>query len=188
MRTRLAVAILAALAASALAQESQGTAVLYLGDGTSVPLSAWTFSYEYGAWKPPSSPALIKPARRDTSELWLAKRGYPTAHSTLEIQYELVERDREEDGALVKARVPVVKGLLLTGPDGKKNTLKPEAPHREFLLPGADKELNVIPRSLDIRGQTLTGTKRLFCLVSFSRLVECATAPAEQVMKVEFQR
>lgn len=188
MKLHRAAMLIGALAAPAAAQESQGSLVVSLGDGTSVPLSAWSLSYEYGAWKPPSSPALIKPARRDTTDLWLAKRSYATAGSSLEIQYEIVERQREVDGALRRVRVPVPKAFVLSGADGKKTTLKPEAPHRDFLLPGGDKELNLVPRSLDIRGQTLTGTKRLFCVVSFSSLVECATTPAEQVLKVEFQK
>jgi hypothetical protein len=46
----------------------------------------------------------------------------------------------------------------------------------------------VQPRSLDVRGETLTGTRRDVCVMSYSPLVECGSAPKDRVVKLEFPR
>ena len=57
---------------------------------------------------------------------------------------------------------------------------------RSLLIPGVDKKLMVVARSLDLRGESLTGTKMDFCLLSYSTLVECGEGPEHQVLQVEF--
>jgi hypothetical protein len=54
------------------------------------------------------------------------------------------------------------------------------------MAPGVDKKLMVVARSLDLRGESLTGTKMDFCLLSYSSLVECGESPEHQVLQIEF--
>jgi hypothetical protein len=65
--------------------------------------------------------------------------------------------------------------------------LKLEAPQRELLVPGGEKNMLFVVRTLDLHGQTLTGTRRELCLVSFTSLVECPDDPALQVARIQFQ-
>jgi hypothetical protein len=76
----------------------------------------------------------------------------------------------------------------VTSAGGKAVRAKVEPPHRDLLAPGADKATMVMARSLDLRGEGITGTRREVCLLSYSSLVECGGTPADQVVKVEFQR
>jgi hypothetical protein len=80
-----------------------------------------------------------------------------------------------------------VKELLLVAGDGKTEKLKTQPPHRDLLAPGLGKNVMLAPQSLDLKGETLTGTKRSFCLVSYTSLVECPSEPSHQVTKIEFQ-
>jgi len=82
--------------------------------------------------------------------------------------------------------VPVAAGLALTGVDGKRGQLKIVPPDKTLLAPDADKKLLVHPRTLEILGDSLTGTRRSFCLLSFTSLVECADDPAFRVVRLEF--
>jgi hypothetical protein len=43
-------------------------------------------------------------------------------------------------------------------------------------------------RSLDLHGQTLTGTRRSFCILSYSALVQCYDTVGQQVVKLEFPK
>ena len=54
------------------------------------------------------------------------------------------------------------------------------------MAPGIDKKLMVTARSLDLRGESLTGTKMDFCLASYTVLVECGESPEHQVVQIEF--
>jgi len=167
---------------------ARGPAIVYLADGTSFPLRTWSFSYEYVMWQAGSPQALGTPSRTESADLWMGKRIVSPAGGTLEIEYSSVDREREQDGVVRKVSLPVAKELRLRTGDGKKMTLRPEAPHRDLLAPSANKVLVVQARSLDLRGETLTGTKRDFCILSYSSLVECVDAPGQQVVKIEFQR
>lgn len=183
-----AALVLSAAAASAQAPAERGPVVVHLADGTSLPLLSWSLSYEVASWRQGTSPAFASFNRAVSSDIWLGKKAYPTAGATLEIGYDEVERERELEGEVRKVRVAVARTLTLAGADGKKSMLKLEPPVRDLVMPGADKNLLVQPRSLDLMGQTLTGTKRELCLVSFSTLVECSATAGEQVVKIEFPK
>jgi hypothetical protein len=175
------------LALAAAASPQEGAAVAHLADGSSVPLTGWTLSYEYVAWKPGTPQYQVPPQRRDVSELLLAKRSYPVKGQTLEVLYTSVPRQREVDGQPRTVKVRVATGLALGPGGGKKTTFKLEAPHRDAIIPDAEKSTLLSVRTLDFKGQTLTGTRREFCLVSFTSLVECPEDAANQVVRVEFQ-
>ena len=161
-------------------------AVVRLADGSSVPLRQWSLSYEYFRWPQGGAQTDGTAARREGSELWVGKKTVPLEGTTLQIEYEsTVERERDVDGETRKVKVPSPRTLKLVAA-GKATTLKVEPPHRELMAPGVDKKLMVVARSLDLRGESLTGTKMDFCLLSYSTLVECGEGPEHQVLQVEF--
>lgn len=167
------------------AQETTA-AVVHLRDGSSQPLLEWTLSYEYVSWKQGTSPYLAPTTRKPTLEIWVAKKQYPVKGQTLEIVYGPSQIEREVGGEVKKLDVQVATRLSLGPEGGKRTELKLEAPHKDLVLPQAAKGESVLVRTLDLIGQTLTGTRREFCLASFSSLVECPYDPARQVVKVEF--
>ncbi len=170
---RLLPALLLALGATHLgAQEMTGVATVYLADGSTVPLRDWTLSYEYTVRGKTTPMAQARAESRTARELWLDKDVYPLAGSRLQLLY--------------KKQSPFIDKIAYQGQDKKKD-LKPKAPHRDRLAPDADGDLLVVPQSLDLRGETLTGTKRSFCLLSYTVLVVCFSEPSQQVVKVEFQ-
>ncbi len=173
----VALAVLPALAAPE--EPETGSALVRLGDGSQVLLRSWSLSYEYSAWRRGEGPAQAKTSRRPSRDLWSGKRVAPTTGFTLDIQYDQRRTPAEEPRARVL-------GLVLLAADGKKTTLKPEPPHADLLLPGAEGMI-VSARSLDLLGETLAGTRREFCLLSYSPFVECGAEPAQQVVKVQFQ-
>lgn len=191
LRTAPVAACLAlVLCAPAAAKEEtvpEGTVMVSLGDGSSFPLRACSLAYEYAAWKPPTPPHRAPPTRKPTTELLVAKKAYPVRGRTLEVTFTTSQREVEQEGErrLVSVRVP--GGLALVGSDGKRETFRLEPPHRDLLIPGADKSTQLSVRALELVGETLTGTRREFCLVSFSSLVECPSDPAQQVVKAEFR-
>jgi len=182
---RLATFLAAAVVAPVTAQEGGG-AIAQMADGSSVPLVSWTLSYEYLAWKQGTPQSQATPQRRDTDAVWLGKRSYPVRGQTLEIVYTEAEKEREENGVVKRIKVQVASGLALTVA-AKRTPLKIEAPHRDMVLPAAERGVLLVVRTLDLRGQTLTGTKREFCLLSFTSLVECPEDPPNQVVRVDFQ-
>lgn len=182
---RLAALLGMALAAPLRAQEG-GSAVAQMADGSSVPLVTWTLSYEYVAWRQGTPQYQAAPQRRDTAELWLGKKTYPVRGQSLEIAYTPTEKEREVEGVVKRVKLPVASGLVLSA-SGKKTPLKLEPPHRDLVIPGAEKGQLLVVRTLDLKGQTLTGTRREFCLLSFTSLVECPEEPANQVVRVDFQ-
>jgi len=159
-----------------------GTVLVTLGDGTSLPLHSWTLSYEYVAWKSGTSQMSSTPMRKDTQDLWIGKKVIPTGGATLAITYGDLERETD----LGKRVGKVARGLRLKGADGRATDFKVEAPHKDLLLPGAERGWLVMPRSLDLRGETVTGTRKEYCLASYSTLIECGDRPADQVVKLEF--
>ena len=168
----LVFALIAAVAPVASADDMP--VIVHLADGSSVPLGSWTLSYEYLAWPKGTSQDLATPARKSARELWVGKRRLPASALTLELEYGQA------------ADAPVVKEVELKPAQGKASDLKPEAPHRDLLAPDADKKTLITARSLDLHGETLTGTRREFCLLTYTVLVQCGTDPATQVVKVEF--
>ena len=143
---------------------------VYFADGSSQPLRAWAFSYEYGSWRKGESPARGTVSRRESGELLMGKRAVELAGLFLEIEYA---------GATARA-------LATVDPAGKRSALKTEAPAPEALLPQAGKDLVVQVRGLDLQGETLTGGKRTYCLLSYTALVECAPDPDQRVVKIRF--
>jgi len=161
----LAVAALLALAAPGASPADESQVQVHLADGSSFPLLGWAFSYEYAAFRQGEPQT---PVRRESRELWVGKRSVAIRGLILEI------------GG--------TGSLSLVAEGGKATTLRLEPPHRDFLLGGKEngKGLAVLPRSLDLRGQTLGGTKRQLCLLSYSTLVSCGGEEADRVVRVEF--
>jgi hypothetical protein len=188
MRAAIALAVLLAPTPPLSAQEGPGPVMVTLADGSSFPLRPWSLSYEFSSWTKSTSPAFADVRRVDGLQLWAGKKVHPVAGSTIEIQYDTVERERDVDGDMQLVKLPLARLLVLKGPDGKKSEIRPEPPYRDFLLPGSDKSLLVQARSIDLRGQTLTGTKREFCIVSFTSLVECVSEQGQQIVKLEFPK
>jgi hypothetical protein len=192
---RLARIVLVALAApgllawgarSAAAQDTGGVAVVHMADGSELPLTTWSLSYEYQAWKEGTAQAFSQPAKREARELWSGKKVLALAGAVLEIQYQLYQRQVEGEPA--PSQGAAVTGLVLSV-DGKKTEIKVEPPSKELLLPaGGAKGLIVQARALDIHGETLTGTKRDYCLVSYTQQVECSAAASERVVRIEFAK
>lgn len=151
------------------------TAVVYLADGSTLPLRDWAFSYEYQAWETGRPQGL--PSRRETTDLWLGKRAIDVADSTLSVTYAA-----GTDGTAGNGRAKE----LVFEKNKKKSSLKLDPPHRDLLLPGGGKGLNVMATSVDFVGATLTGTRRQICLAPFTALVECSGA--ERVIRIEFSR
>jgi hypothetical protein len=175
----------ALLAAGLLAQEPAAVTV-EMADGSRFPLRAWALSYEYLAWPAGSTQGETRPERKQSRDLVVGKKRIPLSGSVLEVVYEDVSRSREVDGEARLVRVPLAKQLALSGADGKIGRIRLEPPEREFVLPSAPKGTMLLIRSVDLVGETMTGTKRTLCLASFTSLVECALEPSQQVMKVEF--
>lgn len=182
---RLAALIAVALAAPLPAQEGD-SAVVHLADGSSVPLSSWALSYEYVAWRQGTPQYQATPQRREAALVFLGRKTYPVKGQSLEIAYTPTEKEREVEGVAKRVKVPVASGLALSG-GGKKTPLRLEPPHRDLVIPGAEKRLLLVVRTLDLTGQTLTGTRREFCLLSFTSMVECPEEPSHQVVRVDFQ-
>jgi hypothetical protein len=159
--------------------------IVHLADGSTLPLRAWSLSYEYVAWPAGSSQALGATGRRDTRTLWMARKPVDTAGLVLELEHSMVPRDPGEAGS-GPAEIPTVRRLRLSWAGGRQQDVKVEPPHRELLLPGAAKNITVMPRSLDLHGHTLTGTRRELCVLSYTSLVECGVERAGRVVKLEF--
>jgi len=161
--------------------------MVHLGDGSSQPLRAWNLVYDFLSWKQGTPAMLAQPTLRKTAELWACKKVIPVAGQTLELAYAEFPRDIEIDGREQRVLVSIAQKLTLQDASGKKTEMKIEAPHRDLLLPGNDKSVQITARSLDLVGETLTGTKRSFCVLSYTALVQCAGSPSEQVVKLSFQ-
>jgi len=171
----LAAVVMAAPAVPVCGQEDVSFATVHLADETSLPLRSWELSYEFLSWAKGTPRFQAQTQSSEAQALWVEKKTYPVAGHTLEIRYD-------------KARgTSAVKELLLVAGDGKTKKLKTKPPHRNLLAPGLGKKVLLAPQSLDLKGETLTGTKRSFCLLSYTSLVECPSEPSHQVTKIEFQ-
>lgn len=191
LRALSAVLLLAAAAAPTVARAdgppAQGTIVVTLEDGSTIPLHNWSLSYEYAMAKQGVSPLFAPVARKNAPELYLGKKALPTAGQTLTITYLESMRSTENDNGVKTEKVKTVRDLTLAGPSRPKTTLKVEPPARELLAPGLEKNMTLAPRTLDLVGETITGTKRSFCLWSYTPVVECGGTSADRVVKIEFQ-
>jgi len=168
-------------------EEGPGPALVHFADGSSLALRAWTLNYEYSTWLRAESVARGTTARRGANEIWSGKRRLPAGGLTVEVQYEPREREEEVDGETRRVKVQVARGLVLVAKDGKRTPLKPEPPALELLYPGADKDRMVQALTLELHGETLTGSARDLCLLTYSALAECSPEPSQQVTKIEFQ-
>jgi hypothetical protein len=182
---RLCLAVVVLALASEVAGEGGETILVHFADGSSLPLRSWSLSYEYSAWQRGESPALATTARKEAKELWAGKRALPVAGLILEIQYSQLERGQEVEGEIRPVVVAVAKSLTMVAADGKRTVLKPDPPHRDLMAPGPESTL-VQARSLDLRGETLTGTKRDLCLLSYSAFVQCSSEADQRVVKIQF--
>jgi hypothetical protein len=188
--TRLAwtLALLAG-AAAAVAQEPvtenvQPSIIVELADGSTLPMREWTLAYEYLKWPAKGgSPATGDVGVKEASAILLGKKNVPVTGATVDIAYRDETRAVDEDTTAV---VGVAREVTITPAGGKPVKIKVESPDRAVLVPEITKETNVLARSLDLRGFTLTGTRRDFCLVSFSTLVQCGTRPADRVVRIRF--
>jgi hypothetical protein len=180
--------VAAAMGPAALAENPQtSTVIVTLADGTNLPLTSWSLSYEYQVTPQGAAATFGSTSRREAHDLFVGKKSVPTSGSVLEIQYRQYEQSEDVDGQPQTVKVAVATGLVLTA-GGKKTELRIEAPHKDLLVPqGAEKGV-VQARALDLTGLTLTGTKRSFCLLSYAAQVECHAPATERVVKMEFER
>ena len=183
MSLRVARTLFAALAFTGplFAQPAGGGIVVHLADGTSLMLHTWSLTYEYAASRRGEPPTFGSTARREARDLWVGKKTFPLPGRTLEIVY--AEENHPVGGTLQK--VPVARGFVLVS-QGKRDTLKAEPPHPDLLARDAS-GLLVQARALDLHGETIAGTKREFCLLSYSALVECPVQADQRVVKIQFQ-
>jgi hypothetical protein len=195
MRTRAATLALLLLASAgatpagtADAPADRGTVVVTTEDGSTVPLHNWSLSYEYGLAKAGTSPLFAPTARKAAWELYVAKKAVPTTGQVLTITYSETMRSTESDTGVRTEKIKTPKELTLTGADGRKTTFKVEPPARELLVESLEKGTTLMARTLDVVGETVTGTKKDFCLVSYTAVVECGGTAADRVVKVEFPR
>lgn len=189
----LAALFLAGLAAAAAPEPAPApaagrTALVTFADGNTLPLRNWTLSYDYVTWERGRSPAMGASGARDADALWLGKRVVPVGDAVLSVVHGEIARETLVDGRPQPILSSAAREVTVTGADGRTVKGKVEPPHRDLLAPGADKSTMVMARSLDLRGDGITGTRREVCLLSYSSLVECGGTPADQVVKVEFQR
>jgi hypothetical protein len=177
--------LMAAVLAAGVAgvEGGSGPTMVQFADGSRVHLVSWVLSYEFLSGKPGALPSEVM--RREVRELRLGGKSWSAAGTRLELEYQPIERERDgENGEVVKEKVLRVVSVTVTR-EGKSSKVRPQAPDRKFLL-GDEKSLNVLPRTLDLRGETLTGTKREVCLMSFSDLADCGGTEDARVVKVEF--
>ena len=187
----LAIALLAG-AQDAPAPVAEGpaarTALVTFADGNTLPLRNWTLHYDYVSWARGQLPVTGVQADRQAGDLWLGKRVVPLDDALLAIQYGELRRETLVEGRPQFVLSSSAREVTVTTAGGKTVKAKVEPPHRSLLAPGASGSTMVMARSLDLRGEGVTGTRREVCVLSFSPLVECGATPADQVVKVQFQR
>jgi hypothetical protein len=152
-----------------------GTVLVTLADGSTVPLRGWSLSYEFGRYRQGESPLSGTNARRDGQQLFLGKRVLPVAGLTVTFVHA-------KAGDLL-----VVKTLQVTGRDGKATEHKVEAPARDLLVTDLPRGEAVMARTLDLRGETVTGGHQDLCLISYTSVVQCGTTAEDRVVKLEFE-
>ena len=184
LRCALLVAAGAALAA---AQEPGQPVTVHLRDGTRIPLQDWALHYEYVTWPKGSSPAMALSQQSEVDELYVGKRTLPVAGATLEFGFDHVPRSREVDGRMTGVEVLQPASIQFVEAGGKRHEFeRPDPPHKDRVTPGLDKNRLFQARGLYLSGQTLTGTRRTYCLFPYTTLVECSEDPGLQVARIEF--
>jgi hypothetical protein len=185
--------VLGALAAGSLSSGAEeggagadGVAVVYLADGTSTPLLDWRFSYEYKAIPRGASRGLVKSSFSESRELWLDKHALEVAGRTLELEYKAVEIEHTEGTETVKSLVSQVGKLVVVGPGDRRRELEPRAPRANRLRTESEKKDRIVPIMLDLKGRSLAGTERRFCLAAFQALITCRPRAGDRVMRVVF--
>jgi hypothetical protein len=174
----------AALAAATHAQEDGGAGVVVtFADGSSLPLTSWSLSYEYQSG---AASTLAAPARRNSRELLVGKKALPTAGGVLEVQYREYQRMSGGEPPQ-KETYAIATGVVFKIGD-KKSTFRIEAPHRDLLVPSGAERGAIQARALDLTGLTLTGTKRSFCILAYTAQVECNPPRGDRIVRIEFQR
>jgi hypothetical protein len=168
----LVVLMIVGVGGGAVAQDSSAMVTVHMADGSSLPLQGWSISYEYTIREKTAPVFQAATGSRQSKELWIDKDTHPLAGSSLRIVY--------------KKGSPAVERLVLTQA-GREKKLKPKPPHHDRLADDETKDQILVPQSLDLKAETLTGTKRSFCLVSYSALVECFSEPSQQVVRVDFE-
>ena len=187
----LAVLLLAGAGGAGTAADAppdRGTVVVTTEDGSIVPLHNWSLSYEYGLAKAGTSPLFAPTARKTAWELYVGKKAMPTTGQVLTISYAETMRSTESDTGVRTEKIKTPKELTLTGADGRKTAFKVEAPARELLVESLEKGTTLMARTLDVLGETVTGTKKDFCVASYTAVVECGGTAADRVVKLEFPR
>lgn len=179
----MATSLLAALAfATPLLAQQGGGIVVHLADGTNLLFHSWSLTYEYAASRRGEPPTFGSSARREGRDLWVGKKAIPLTGRTLEVRY--TEENHVIGGALQK--VPVARGFVLVSQEGKRESFKADPPHADLLAPDPS-GLLIQARALDLHGETIAGTRREFCLLSYSALVECPVEADQRVVKIQFQ-
>jgi len=143
---------------------------LFFADGASQPLRSWSLSWEYAAWPRGESPTRGAVTRREATDLLVGKKVLPTAGLLLQVEYA---------GDLVR-------GLRMVGKDGKTSPLKADPPAAELLSSKLGKDMSVQVRVLDLAGETLTGGKRSYCLLTYTPLVSCVAEAGQRIVKIQF--
>jgi len=188
MRSVATLTLLAALTCGAEAANAQETPLtLHLRDGSQIPLQSWTFSYEYAVWDKGRPPALAQTLRHEAREVIAGKDSYPLAGAALEFEYGERNSVREVDGEMQSVPIQQPLKYVLVEPDGNRREFEPkDPPHRDILAADASGDQLFQARGMDLRGETLTGTRRSFCLFSYTSLVECSDDPSQQVDRIDF--
>lgn len=184
MRTAATIAVVLAAAAPAVAQEVP--IQVELRDGATIPLQDWTLSYEYAVWDKGTPAVFAQTQRHEVRMLIEDKDEIPLAGGVLEFGFEKRSSQREIDGEMQRVEIEHPASFTLTTGAGKREEFdKPDPPHREKLA-GETGDRLFQPRGLDLKGATLTGTRRSFCLFSYTAMVECSDDPAQQVVRITF--
>lgn len=158
------------IAGASTADSQEGRVTVHLANGDALPLQGAKLTYEYQVWAK-DSPRVLAPFKRwETPAIVIGKDRYPVAGTSVTFDHS-------------QGRVR----LQISQTDGKQKEIKKlKTPERKVLLPDLDKDMMVQVRSLDIAGQTLTGSRRTFCLVTFTSMVECGSGPEHRVVRIEF--
>ena len=151
------------------------TLIVHMRDGSTLPLKSWTLSIEYETWPQGEGPTSATISRKESQSLILGKKEYPLSGvSSVELEYV---------GKAGEGSSPV-RVVTLHARGGEVTKVRFEPPARELLFTGKGKV--VVPRSLDLVGETILGTKKDLCLLSYSSLVECGSDPEDQVQSLQF--
>jgi len=175
-------ALLLAVGPSRSDEGSGAPAIVYFADGSNMPLASWSFAYSYDTGVYGAGTFGAAP-HRESQDLLSGKKVFRVAGAVLQVQYREYEQSQEVEGETKTSKVAVATGLTVTRPT-PKGEVRLEPPSKELLLPSAKGTVRAL--GLDLQGSTLTGTRRSFCLMSYSFDVECHPAAADRVVKVEF--